>query len=52
VNRNDINPYFKKATCVMHGANDMSSKASRPFCDECLKYLVAIDGSDITKDWT
>jgi hypothetical protein len=35
----------------MYGANDMSSTKSRPFCDECLKYLKSIDGSDITKDW-
>jgi hypothetical protein len=52
VTNKDIGPYFASARCVMYGANDMKSTTMRPFCDECLKALLAIDGSDITKDWT
>ncbi|MBN2573171.1 MAG: hypothetical protein JXP73_01275 [Deltaproteobacteria bacterium] len=51
VDNGDISPYFGDAKCVMYGAGDMKSSKSRTFCDECLKYIVAIDGSDITKDW-
>lgn len=52
VTNGDISPYFSSAKCVMYGANDMTSTNSRPFCDDCLKFIKAIDGSDITKDWT
>jgi hypothetical protein len=37
--------------CIMYATTDNEAKKARVFCKDCLIYLKATDGDDITKDW-
>ena len=51
VANNNMDMHGAKAKCVMFGSGDMKSAKLIEFCEDCVKFLKAIDGSSLKAHW-